>query len=450
MKRLLPLLGAVLVLALSSTASADTFRVVHPHGTGPGPVTFTTDVSPAALDQAQKGPMSFPALRTIWQAAGSTYGIPWEVLAAINKIETNFGRNLGPSSAGAVGWMQFMPSTWARWGVDANHDGVADPDNPTDAIFSAARYLAGCGGQLDIARAVYCYNHATWYVNEVLGLAAQYANGGGAGLFSVDQVQSRLDSASARIRSANRQLVKAVAQVRKLASAERRSLRTAAKIPLLSGQLEAHKHAVLIGVRRERAESRVARLRRVLHSATAALNRAQEQATSLPLAGTTVGIGGLQFERIDQGVDYVSSTPYQAFASGTVVHIDPNFWQGTPAVYEKLDSPISVGGHVYDEIYYAETPSLVHTGQRLLPGQAVIGPGAAEIGFAKDELPAAHSIYHEGDQTPAGHDFYAYATAGNPGGASSPARFFLVSPAAGFQPGAGSTSFTSDVVYFTH
>ena len=111
--------------------------------------------------------MPFAALRAIWQAAGNAYAIPWPVLGAINKVETDFGRNLGPSSAGAVGWMQFMPSTWARWGIDANGDGVADPDNPTDAIFSAARYLVGCGGQFDIAKAVYCYNHSHSYVSEV-------------------------------------------------------------------------------------------------------------------------------------------------------------------------------------------------------------------------------------------------------------------------------------------
>jgi hypothetical protein len=440
----------VLALAASSTASADTFRVVHQNTSGPGVVTFSTGGPAIPFTGAQKGPMSFVQLRSIWQAAGNQYGVPWEVLAAINKVETNFGQNLGPSSAGAVGWMQFMPSTWARWGIDANGDGKADPNNPTDAIFSAARYLAGCGGQFDISAAVYCYNHATWYVTEVLGLAAQYARGGGVGLFAVDQMQSRLDAASARIRVVNRQLVTALEQERKLARAERRALGRAAKIQLLSNQLEAHKHAVLIGVRRQAAQSRVARLRGALHAATAALNRAQRQASSLPFAGTTAGPGGLLFERIDQGVDYVSSSPYQALAAGTVVHIDPNFWQGTPAVYEKLDSPITVGGHVYDEIYYAETPALVHVGQRLLPGQSVIGPGAAELGFAKGELPAAHSIYHEGDQTPAGQDFYTYATAGNPGGGSSPAQFFLVSsPAVGFQPGAGSTSFSSNVVYFT-
>ena len=102
MKRILPLLGAVLMLALSSTASADTFRVVRPHASGGGNVTaFAPDAPAITFSQGTTGPMPFAALRSIWQAAGNTYGIPWEILAAINKVETNFGLNLGPSSAGA-------------------------------------------------------------------------------------------------------------------------------------------------------------------------------------------------------------------------------------------------------------------------------------------------------------------------------------------------------------
>ena len=84
-------------------------------------------------------------LLALWRSAGQAYGVPWNVLAAINKIESNFGRNMGPSSAGAIGWMQFMPSTWLRWGTDADGDGIADPWNPVDAIYSAARYLAASG-----------------------------------------------------------------------------------------------------------------------------------------------------------------------------------------------------------------------------------------------------------------------------------------------------------------
>jgi membrane-bound lytic murein transglycosylase B len=68
--------------------------------------------------------------------------------------------------------MQFMPSTWQRWGTDASGDGVADPWNPADAVYSAARYLQAAGAERDLRRAVFAYNHAGWYVNEVLRIAA--------------------------------------------------------------------------------------------------------------------------------------------------------------------------------------------------------------------------------------------------------------------------------------
>jgi len=107
-------------------------------------------------------------LLPIYQAAGIEYGVRWEILAAINEIETDYGRNLNVSTAGAVGWMQFMPSTWKRYGVDANHDGRKDPYNPVDAIFSAARYLKAARADQDVRQAVFAYNHADWYVDSVL------------------------------------------------------------------------------------------------------------------------------------------------------------------------------------------------------------------------------------------------------------------------------------------
>ena len=109
-----------------------------------------------------------PFLLPIYQAAGIQYGIRWEVLAAINEIETDYGRNLNISSAGALGWMQFMPATWDMYGVDANGDGRADPFNPVDAIFAAARYLRAAGADKDLYRAIFAYNHADWYVESVL------------------------------------------------------------------------------------------------------------------------------------------------------------------------------------------------------------------------------------------------------------------------------------------
>ena len=109
-----------------------------------------------------------PFLLSIYQAAGIEYGIRWEILAAINEIETDYGRNLNVSSAGALGWMQFMPSTWQMYGTDGNKDGRKDPYNPVDAIFAAARYLKAAGYEQDVRRAIFAYNHADWYVDSVL------------------------------------------------------------------------------------------------------------------------------------------------------------------------------------------------------------------------------------------------------------------------------------------
>jgi Transglycosylase SLT domain len=109
-----------------------------------------------------------PFLLPIYQAAGIQYGVRWEVLAAINEIETDYGRNLNVSTAGALGWMQFIPSTWRRYGVDGNRDRRKDPYNPVDAIFAAARYLKAAGYSKDPRRAVFAYNHAGWYVDSVM------------------------------------------------------------------------------------------------------------------------------------------------------------------------------------------------------------------------------------------------------------------------------------------
>jgi murein DD-endopeptidase MepM/ murein hydrolase activator NlpD len=117
-----------------------------------------------------------PFLLPIYQAAGIQYGVRWEILAAINEIETDYGRNLNVSSAGALGWMQFMPSSWRAYGVDANGDKVRDPYNPVDAIFAAARYLRAAGADTDIRGAIWAYNHADWYVDSVL-LRAQVIGG---------------------------------------------------------------------------------------------------------------------------------------------------------------------------------------------------------------------------------------------------------------------------------
>jgi hypothetical protein len=149
---------------------------------GGAPTTFNPTTTIAPFGPAPIGVPNFvidsfeipPFLLPIYQACGTEYGIPWEVLASINKIETAFGTNLNVSSAGAVGWMQFLPASWEQFGLDANGDGKKDPYNPVDAICAAAHYLKLAGGGKDLYQAIFAYNHADWYVQEVLLYARAY------------------------------------------------------------------------------------------------------------------------------------------------------------------------------------------------------------------------------------------------------------------------------------
>ena len=116
----------------------------------------------------------------LFQASAARYcpGLSWTVLAAIGQIESGDGSNNGPSSAGALGPMQFLPSTWREWGIAAfGETGSPDIMDPFDAVPAAARLLcaAGAGSARGLRGAIFAYNHATWYVNEVLALAQQYA-----------------------------------------------------------------------------------------------------------------------------------------------------------------------------------------------------------------------------------------------------------------------------------
>lgn len=117
----------------------------------------------------------------LYRAAGEEYGIDWTVLAAIGKVETDHGRYSSGCEEGpptpygtAKGPMQFIDSTWATAGIDGNGDGSADPCDPEDAIPSAAKYLRDSGAPDDYYAAVYAYNHADWYVEEVFGFAEEY------------------------------------------------------------------------------------------------------------------------------------------------------------------------------------------------------------------------------------------------------------------------------------
>jgi cell wall-associated NlpC family hydrolase len=446
MRRLIPLLAAVLALALSSTAAADTFRVAHSHASsGAGSASFSPGPAVAFTQSQSGGPMSFAALRGIWQAAGNAYGIPWTVLAAINKVETNFGQNLGPSSAGAVGWMQFMPSTWARWGIDANGDGRADPDNPVDAIFSAARYLAGCGGQFDITRAVYCYNHATWYVNEVMGLASMYGRVGGGALFTVGNLQPQISTTRATIAHSKTQVAAARAQARTLARAERRFLRVAGTAHLLSDQLEANKRAVLLGARRHAADVRLARLRRQLDSATAQLGQLRnEQGSSFSEPGFNFPVGGgfanqpsngavsLAFKYLGVPYKWAGATPASGFdCSGLVQY-----------VYAQLGILLP-----HNAAAQFNSPNAVSVPRdQLQPGDLVFFDGLDHVGIyigGGDFIDAPHTGSFVRIDSLTGWYAANYDGAKRIVGASSAAETFQTASS-------GGTSFSSNVVYFTH
>src|SRR5689334_20154188 len=259
---------------LAGTAGANTFSIVPSNDTvlpsldvaaatspnAPGQVVVPVSLtSPPATPESR----TYAQLQALWQRAGAAYGIPWQVLGAINKVESNWGRNMGPSSAGAVGWMQFMPSTWLRWGVDANGDGVADPWNPDDAIFSAARYLAAAGGSSDLYRSVYAYNHADWYVHEVLSLADLYGQNGTIA-FSLDRLQASLDAARQAAARAGDRLIAARRDLTRLADQIARWQKRAGRAALLSDRLADEQQAGLAAERRDAASTRVATLERTL------------------------------------------------------------------------------------------------------------------------------------------------------------------------------------------
>ena len=238
---------------------------------------------PLALSRppAQPAVLSYDQLKDLWQRAGSAYGVPWQVLGAINKIESNLGQNMGPSSAGAVGWMQFMPSTWARWGTDGDGDGVANPWDPEDAVYAAARYLAAAGAHDDISGAIFAYNHAQWYVDEVLSLASQLDTGAldlSAGLGT--GVDYQLAALQDQLSAARKQ----VSRAQRLIPADERKLDRLAQRKLVLSRRAGD--ATISTSMFEKIEARLARI----EAEEARTNeRLEERRTALDAAVTAVG-----------------------------------------------------------------------------------------------------------------------------------------------------------------
>jgi murein DD-endopeptidase MepM/ murein hydrolase activator NlpD len=312
MRRILLVLTAASLLAAGAGHVQAATLPSHQTPNGPGDiiVPFALSTPPPVPEQR-----SYAQLLTLWQSAGSAYGVPWEVLGAINKIETNFGRNMGPSSAGAVGWMQFMPSTWARWGLDANGDGVANPWNPEDAVYAAARYLAAAGAHEDIERAIFAYNHAGWYVRDVLELAQVFAAGGGfdpslgssfapslgasgpGAVFRADDIEKRLAKARRVVNREQRDVLRVERNVQDLDTQILEAQQRAGDPSLSDLEFQAVEEEVtLLVLEQERAVAAVARERAELDEAAALVETLRQEASAITFSRpVSNGLGQAQF-----------------------------------------------------------------------------------------------------------------------------------------------------------
>jgi Transglycosylase SLT domain len=413
-----------------------------------------------------------PILIPIYQRAAAAYGLGPQgpaVLAGINEVETAFGTNLNVSSAGAIGWMQFMPSSWETYGVDANGDGVRDPYNPEDAIFAAASYLSAAGMPADTYGAIFAYNHADWYVAEVLANATCYApqlGGSASALAASPQLQvlscqpakawrrripaeylAAFEGAAARYNLGQRG-VWALAAVAHLESdfgrgMGKRQLRHAGPLGLeasewrryaVDGDEDGHiRHA-------DPADSAATLARSIwahgsLRAGVFAHNQAAwyEQAVlgeaqriegacqtqyvdwslSLPgAAGTYVNpfslSTGLVTGRIDQGVDFTGSGAIVAIGDALVLQTGAPGWPEEGGVlYQLLDGQLK-GQSVF---VYEGVDATVEPGQVVKAGEqiATFRPGGSiEIGFADSSgVPLSHAEYFEGKVTKGGLEMFS-------------------------------------------
>jgi len=168
-----------LMLALLVAASVMGIALSIPSG-APSSSVATEGVS--ALAEREIPPLYLQ----LYQRAAARYRLDWVILAGIGKVECDHGRDPAPSctregavnSAGAGGPMQFLASTWSEYGVAVGGNGQPDRWNPADAIFGAANYLRASGAPHDYRKAIFAYNHAEWYVDEVEHWAALYRGSG--------------------------------------------------------------------------------------------------------------------------------------------------------------------------------------------------------------------------------------------------------------------------------
>jgi Transglycosylase SLT domain len=413
-----------------------------------------------------------PVLIPIYQRAATAYGLGPQgpaVLAGINEVETAFGTNLNVSSAGAEGWMQFMPSSWATYGVDANGDGVADPYNPEDAIFAAASYLRAAGMPADTYGAIYAYNHADWYVAEVLANANCYApqlGGSASALIATPRLPvlncrparprrhmvpaeylTAFEDAAARYELGGRG-VWALAAIARVESnfgrgMTERELHHAGPLGLEPGEW---KRFAVDGdedgrIRHADPADSAATLARMIwtHGSLRAGIFAHNQAAwyvqaVLSEAATLEGrcrthfidwsvalpeAGGsyvnpfalstnLVTGRIDQGVDFTGEGPIVAIGKALVLEVGAPGWpEGGGVLYQLLEGPLK-GQSIF---VYEGVDATVQPGQTVAAGQqiATFRPGGSiETGLADSSgVPLSHAEYFEGKVTQGGLQMFS-------------------------------------------
>jgi membrane-bound lytic murein transglycosylase B len=162
----------LLLLAVAHEAGTPGVAISIPSGAG----------APAYAPSAVARSDIPPAYLALYRAAAARFGLDWTILAGIGRVECDHGQDPAPSCtvegqlnyAGAGGPAQFLVSTWARYGITPSGHGAPDMWRPADAIFSMANYLRAAGAPANWPQAIFAYNHAWWYVADVLGWARRY------------------------------------------------------------------------------------------------------------------------------------------------------------------------------------------------------------------------------------------------------------------------------------
>jgi peptidoglycan DL-endopeptidase CwlO len=198
MKARIPLIIAVAALCLLTLIMAPMMMVsTFPSLTGAGGLRDCDEPAQRTDDQSETAASDIPQeYLELYREHGEKVGVQWNVLAGVGKRETDHGRSTlpgvqsGTNHAGAAGPMQFLISTWGGaakikipsefngYASDGDGDGWADVYNPADAILGTAKMLKRNGAPENVRRALFVYNRAWWYVDQVMEIAGRYAEDG--------------------------------------------------------------------------------------------------------------------------------------------------------------------------------------------------------------------------------------------------------------------------------